>query len=204
MYAPGCQVECSGPNCGSGKAHQYYNTQADWKSSCSTPVCGQHEEEASLLQHAPAGCEGLSRTVPSRCPAGVKGTSTGVEINTQLTCVYDPQCAEPGGDPAAKCYEQTTCAYKAHSVAQANLSAPGDDVELGGGQTCCKNGDDNTKCYIEYRCPYYYCGDSGPPAILSVCRDKVDGSGAGCGAVSRGQCCPASDVGSWWVLGGCH
>merc|ERR1711933_642454 len=102
--------------------------------------------EASLLQHAPAGCEGLSRTVPSQCPepggdpaakcyeqttcayvagceglsetvpsqcpAGVKGTSTGVEINTQLKCVYDPQCAEPGGDPAAMCYEQTTCAYK--------------------------------------------------------------------------------------------
>merc|ERR1712151_838857 len=67
--------------------------------------------EASLLQHAPAGCEGLSRTVPSRCPAGVKGTSTGVEINTQLMCVYDPQCAEPGADPAAHCYEQTTCAY---------------------------------------------------------------------------------------------
>ena len=112
MYAPGCQVECSGPNCGPGKAHQYYNTQADWKTSCSTPVCGQDEEEASLLQHAPAGCEGLSRTVPSQCPAGVKGTSTGVEINTQKKCVYDPQCAEPGADPAAKCYEHTNCAYK--------------------------------------------------------------------------------------------
>merc|ERR1712087_807674 len=40
MYAPGCQVECSGPNCGPGKAHQYFNTQADWKNSCPTPVCG--------------------------------------------------------------------------------------------------------------------------------------------------------------------
>merc|ERR1719356_315432 len=33
---------------------------------------------------------------------------------------------------------------KARPVAQANLSAPGDDVESGGGKTCCKNGDDNT------------------------------------------------------------
>merc|ERR1712084_108253 len=38
---------------------------------------------------------------------------------------------------------------KAQPVAQANLSAPGDDVESGGGKTCCKNGDDNTKCHIE-------------------------------------------------------
>ncbi|CAK0819858.1 unnamed protein product [Prorocentrum cordatum] len=43
MYAPGCHVECSGPNCGPGKAHQYYNTQFDWDSSCSTRVCGSEQ-----------------------------------------------------------------------------------------------------------------------------------------------------------------
>ncbi|CAK0906595.1 unnamed protein product [Prorocentrum cordatum] len=43
MYAPGCHVECSGPNCGPGKAHQYYNTQSDWDSSCSTRVCGSEQ-----------------------------------------------------------------------------------------------------------------------------------------------------------------
>merc|ERR1711920_201950 len=36
---------------------------------------------------------------------------------------------------------------KAQPVAQANLSAPGDDVESGGGQKCCKSQkDDNTVC----------------------------------------------------------
>merc|ERR1712087_638679 len=38
---------------------------------------------------------------------------------------------------------------KARPVAEANLSAPGDDVESGGGKTCCKNGNDETKCYID-------------------------------------------------------
>merc|ERR1719343_1048377 len=37
---------------------------------------------------------------------------------------------------------------KARPVAQANLSAPGDDVESGG-QTCCKHGNDDTECHIE-------------------------------------------------------
>jgi len=40
MYAPGCQVECSGANCGPGKAHQYYQTQSNWESSCGSTVCG--------------------------------------------------------------------------------------------------------------------------------------------------------------------
>merc|ERR1712060_734069 len=36
-------------------------------------------------------------------------------------------------------------------------------------------------------------------------RDKVDGSGAGCGIHGfSGLCCPASDVGIAWFLGGCH
>merc|ERR1712003_19641 len=42
---------------------------------------------------------------------------------------------------------------KARPVAQANLSAPGDDVESGGGKTCCKNEDDETTCYIEWNLP---------------------------------------------------
>jgi hypothetical protein len=51
MYAPGCQVECSGPNCGLGKPHQFYNTQSDWESSCPTPVCGS---ELGGLSSAPS------------------------------------------------------------------------------------------------------------------------------------------------------
>merc|ERR1711920_1065527 len=62
---------------------------------------------------------------------------------------------------------------KARPVAQANLSAPGDDVESGG-KTCCKNGDDDTKCIIEF-------WDKVLQGGIKVCRDKVDGSGAGCG-----------------------
>merc|ERR1711937_498602 len=64
---------------------------------------------------------------------------------------------------------------KARPVTQANLSAPGDDVESGGGKTCCKNGDDDTKCHIETQ-PEDFGGQS-----IKVCKDKVDGSGAGCG-----------------------
>jgi len=119
VYDPQCAEPGADP-----AARCYEQTTCAYKS---TPA------EASLLQHAPAGCEGLSRTVPSRCPAGVKGTSTGVEINTQLMCVYDPQCAEPGADPAARCYEQTTCAYKStpaeasllqHAPAELQMPAP--------------------------------------------------------------------------------
>merc|ERR1712228_766034 len=64
---------------------------------------------------------------------------------------------------------------KARPVAQANLSAQGDDVESGG-KTCCKNGNDENECHME--CEYddeYNC------VGITACRDKVDGSGAGCG-----------------------
>merc|ERR1712087_223047 len=90
---------------------------------------------------------------------------------------------------------------KARPVAEANLSAPGDDVESGGGKTCCKNGDDNTKCYIERPGADPQTG----VYIDGVCRDKVDGSGAGCGVHGfNWHCCPASDVGIAWLLSGCH
>merc|ERR1712083_672544 len=57
-------------------------------------------------------------------------------------------------------------------------------------------GDDNTTCYI---IAGDYIGGEG------ICRDKVDGSGAGCGIHGfSGLCCPASDVGIVWFLGGCH
>ena len=39
------QVERSGPNCGTGKISQYYNTQADWASSCSSPVCSSGPQQ---------------------------------------------------------------------------------------------------------------------------------------------------------------
>merc|ERR1712228_745073 len=82
---------------------------------------------------------------------------------------------------------------KARPVAQANLSAPGDDVEPGG-ETCCKNEDDDTKCHIERI-----------SKGITVCEDKVDGSGAGCGIHGfKPHCCPAGDVGIAWIFGGCH
>ena len=86
---------------------------------------------------------------------------------------------------------------KARPVAQANLSAPGDDVESGG-KSCCKHGSDFTNCHIGYPG-----GDETLP--ISECWDRVDGSGAGCGRHGFvDDCCPASDVGTAWFLGGCH
>jgi hypothetical protein len=37
MYEEGCQVPCTGANCGSGQAHQYFNTQAGALEYCSSP-----------------------------------------------------------------------------------------------------------------------------------------------------------------------
>ena len=86
---------------------------------------------------------------------------------------------------------------KARPVAQANLSAPGDDVESGG-ESCCKHGDDETECHIEPRWD-----EEGNR--YKACRDEVDGSGAGCGIHGfSAHCCPASDVGIAWFIGGCH
>jgi hypothetical protein len=73
-------------------------------------------------------------------------------------------------------------------VSASNLSTP---------TSCCKNGDDHTQCYIV----------EPPPADrpAGICRDKVDGSGAGCGVHGfNWHCCPASDVGIAWFLSGCH
>merc|ERR1712176_1235254 len=86
---------------------------------------------------------------------------------------------------------------KARPVAEANLSAPGDDVESGG-ESCCKHGDDETECHIEPRWD-----EEGNR--YKACRDEVDGSGAGCGIHGfSAHCCPASDVGIAWFIGGCH
>merc|ERR1719343_503875 len=38
---------------------------------------------------------------------------------------------------------------EAGPVAQANLSAPGDDLESGKGESCCKGGNDEAKCMFE-------------------------------------------------------
>merc|ERR1712228_533805 len=75
-----------------------------------------------------------------------------------------------------------------------HLSDPGADVESGGGKTCCKNGNDHKKCSIGYH--------TGGEAIKS-CEDKVDGSGCDLHGFNV-HCCPASDVGIAWFLGGCH
>ena len=69
---------------------------------------------------------------------------------------------------------------------------PGDGVESGGGMTCCKNGDDSTNCKI-----------STIEGIMVVCKDKVDGSNCGIHGFTA-HCCPESDVGIAWFLGGCH
>merc|ERR1740120_458978 len=69
---------------------------------------------------------------------------------------------------------------------------PGDGVESGGGMTCCKNGDDSTNCEI-----------STIEGIMVVCKDKVDGSNCGIHGFTA-HCCPESDVGIAWFLGGCH
>jgi hypothetical protein len=37
MYEEGCRVPCSGPNCGPGKAHQYFNTQPNAMANCQPP-----------------------------------------------------------------------------------------------------------------------------------------------------------------------
>jgi len=86
---------------------------------------------------------------------------------------------------------------KAPLVAKANIPASGGDVESAGGTTCCKHGNDNTNCYIRYVSGHN--GAVGP----KDCKNNV--AGAGCarhGFVPH--CCPASDVGIAWVLGGCH
>merc|ERR1712151_880298 len=156
VYDPQCVEPGADP-----AAHCYEQTTCAYKS---TPA------EASLLQYAPAGCEGLSRTVRSQCPAGVKGISTGVEINTQLWCVYDPQCAEPGSDSAAKCYEQTTCAYVAGceglsetvpSQCPAGVKGTGTGVEINTQKKCVYDpqcaepgADPAAKCYEHTNCAY--------------------------------------------------
>merc|ERR1711920_619078 len=76
-----------------------------------------------------------------------------------------------------------------------HLSDPGDDVESGGGKTCCKNGNDNTNCEIHFR----YLTKGG----ITVCKDKVDGAGCGIHGFNE-HCCPESDVGIAWALSGCH
>jgi len=83
---------------------------------------------------------------------------------------------------------------KAPLVAKANISASGDDVESAGGKTCCKHQNDNTKCHIGY-----HIGGEG----IKLCKDKA--AGAGCAIHGFNEhCCPASDVGIAWFLGGCH
>merc|ERR1712060_204501 len=88
---------------------------------------------------------------------------------------------------------------KARPVAQANLSAPGDDVESSGGKTCCKNGDDDTKCHIERGNYHVDTNNDKDGPYITACTDKEDGSGAGCGIHGfTSHCCPASDVGIAW------
>jgi hypothetical protein len=87
---------------------------------------------------------------------------------------------------------------EAGPAALANLSAPGDDVESGKGKSCCKGGNDETKCHIET-------DGTGAFEVIKVCKDKEDGSGAGCDIYGfQPHCCAASDVGVAWALGGCH
>jgi len=84
MYAPGCQVECSGANCGPGKAHQYYNTQADWQTSCSTPLCGAHPEPE--LEE------------PEVQPAVVENASLAAELASSAEDCSQFCCWSPAGD----------------------------------------------------------------------------------------------------------
>merc|ERR1719343_1314806 len=88
---------------------------------------------------------------------------------------------------------------KARPVVQANLSAPGDDVESGG-KTCCKNGDDGTECHIEY-----LYDEEGTRVGITACSDKWMGQAQA--AVFTGSArtaAPRATSGIAWFIGGCH
>jgi len=82
---------------------------------------------------------------------------------------------------------------KAPLVAKVNISASGDDVESAGGKQCCKHKNDNTNCR-----------SYDPNNNLRICEDKTHGARCALHGVIKKHCCPASDVGTAWFLGGCH
>jgi hypothetical protein len=98
-------------------------------------------------------CESLSTTNPEQCPAGVKD-SNGVEINTDLMCVYSPACEQFGG---LHCYDKTGCKYASPTPAPPSPPSPGSGCKqlygtycAGGGQQCdcdyCDDFSSNDEC----------------------------------------------------------
>jgi hypothetical protein len=84
--------KCSGANCGPGQAHQFYNTKADWRRNCTTPVCSSPRLEASVPDSEMERNESYAPPLEEACKV--------VQCRAGSRCEGDAECMKPSGPDA--------------------------------------------------------------------------------------------------------